>query len=324
MHLPSVVVKYDWCSIWWWQQHQQHSTTRRQFEISNNYSICVLFNITYMYVHSRITQNGSAQLSVSFHILRVSKVNLQLHIHCIEVVATVKGVHVLITHTMFSCHHQLNLVNSCFATISQTWLTIACHHQSNTVDHCLPPSVKHGWPLLATISQTRLTIACHHQSNTVDYCFPPSVKHGWLLLATISQTRLTIACHHQSNTVDHFFATISQTRLTIACHHQSNTVDYCLPPSVKHGWLLLCHHQSNTVDHCLPPSVKHGWPFFCHHQSNTVDHYFATISQTRLTIALSPMSRAPCPFVPNALDIKQQQLTAIYIVHFLLHESCSI
>ena len=141
------------------------------------------------------------------------------------------------------------MIDSCFAIISQTLLTIA-----------LPPSVKYGWLLL-----------CYHQSDTVDYCF-----------AIISQTRLTLACHHQSDTVDYCFATISQIRLTLA-----------LPPSVKYGWLLLCHHQSNAFDHC-----------------------FVTISQTGLTITLSPMSRSPYPFVPNALDIRQQSPVAVYMVKF--------
>ena len=107
-----------------------------------------------------------------------------------------------------------------------------------------------------------------------------------------------------------------------------SVLSFALPPSVKHGWLLLCHHQSNTVDFTLPPSVNHDWflPFppsanhswlvHCHHQSIRINYCLATISQTRLTFALPPVSRTPCPFVPNVLDIQNLRMRAIYIVNF--------
>ena len=50
-----------------------------------------------------------------------------------------------------------------------------------------------------------------------------------------------------------------------------------------------CHHQSDTAD------------FPCHHQSDTAD------------FALPPMSRTPCPVVPNVLDIQHLHLRALYI-----------
>ena len=93
------------------------------------------------------------------------------------------------------------------------------------------------------------------------------------------------------------FATMSWLCLTLA-----------LPPLANHTWRLPCHHiyiatlSQTWLTIALPPSVKHGWRL-------------PATSQTRLTFALPPMSRTPCPIVPNVLDIQHLHLRAIYIVH---------
>ena len=96
------------------------------------------------------------------------------------------------------------------------------------------------------------------------------------------------------------------------CHHQ------CLFQRCHHESIMFdfkpCHHSQSRLTYTLPPWVNQDQPFPCHHQSNTVDFYIATISQSGSTIALPPsvkhgwlalppMSRTPCPVVPNVLDI---------------------
>ena len=78
------------------------------------------------------------------------------------------------------------------------------------------------------------------------------------------------------------------------CHH------YRLPPWVNHVWRLPCHHiyiatiSQTRLTIALPPSVKHGWRLPCH-QSDTADFCLAT-SQTRLTFVLSPTSQTRLTF----------------------------
>ena len=95
--------------------------------------------------------------------------------------------------------------------------------------------------------------------------------------------------------------------------HLSNSAPF-LPPWVLPPWV------NHVLILALPPYLH------CHHQSNMINYYLATISpntvdvclatsQTRLTFALPPMSRTPCPVAPNALDIQPLHLRAIYTVH---------
>ena len=78
------------------------------------------------------------------------------------------------------------------------------------------------------------------------------------------------------------------------CHH------YRLPPWVNHVWRLPCHHiyiatiSQTRLTIALPPSVKHGWRLPCH-QSDTADFCLAT-SQTRLTFVLPPTSQTRLTF----------------------------
>ena len=133
------------------------------------------------------------------------------------------------------------------------------------------------------------TLYCRVNRDTMGWEVCPTLLHLSAPLPALTpltlspswcQSWIIFRCHHQSVTINFYFATISQVRLTIHCHHQSIMINYCLATSVRHGWLLPCHHQSDTADFSLPP-----------------------------------VSRTPCPFVPNVLDIQSLLLRAIYIVH---------